>query len=58
MADFTPPAEGILLAHFIVVADVERSTRFYTEVDHRPEGRLVGLAHCVSSPAPHATLTA
>ena len=32
MADFTPPAEGILLAHFIVSDDVERSRRFYTEV--------------------------
>ena len=32
MADFTPPEEGILLAHFIVSADVERSRRFYTEV--------------------------
>jgi catechol 2,3-dioxygenase-like lactoylglutathione lyase family enzyme len=25
-------SEGIVLAHFIVVADVERSARFYTEV--------------------------
>ncbi|HEY1741273.1 MAG TPA: VOC family protein [Acidimicrobiia bacterium] len=32
MPEFTPPAEGILLAHFIVAKDVERSTRFYTEV--------------------------
>ena len=32
MAEFTPPAEGILLAHFIVSNDVERSRRFYTEV--------------------------
>src|ERR1700691_1455278 len=32
MAEFTPPAEGILLAHFIVSDDVERSRRFYTEV--------------------------
>ena len=28
----TPPAEGIVLAHFIVSDDVERSRRFYTEV--------------------------
>ncbi len=31
-ADFPCPAEGILLAHFIVSADVERSRRFYTDV--------------------------
>ena len=27
-----PPAGGILLAHFIVSDDVERSRRFYTDV--------------------------
>ena len=32
MSEVTPPAEGILLAHFIVSDDVERSRRFYTEV--------------------------
>src|SRR5215470_13760948 len=32
MAEFTPPAEGIVLAHFIVSDDVERSRRFYTDV--------------------------
>ena len=32
MAELGPPAEGILLAHFIVSDDVERSRRFYTEV--------------------------
>jgi catechol 2,3-dioxygenase-like lactoylglutathione lyase family enzyme len=32
MAEVTPPAAGIALAHFIVSDDVERSTRFYTEV--------------------------
>ncbi len=32
MAEFEPPAEGILLAHFIVSEDVERSRRFYTDV--------------------------
>ena len=32
MAEFEPPAEGILLAHFIVSDDVDRSRRFYTEV--------------------------
>jgi catechol 2,3-dioxygenase-like lactoylglutathione lyase family enzyme len=30
--EFPAPTEGIVLAHFIVVADVERSRRFYTEV--------------------------
>jgi catechol 2,3-dioxygenase-like lactoylglutathione lyase family enzyme len=38
MAESTPPADGILLAHFIVSADVERSRRFYTDV---LGGRLV-----------------
>ena len=32
MAEFPAPKEGILLTHFIVSADVERSRRFYTEV--------------------------
>jgi catechol 2,3-dioxygenase-like lactoylglutathione lyase family enzyme len=32
MAQVTPPAEGIVLTHFIVSDDVERSRRFYTEV--------------------------
>jgi len=32
MAEFPAPANGILLTHFIVSADVERSRRFYTEV--------------------------
>jgi catechol 2,3-dioxygenase-like lactoylglutathione lyase family enzyme len=32
MADFPAPAEGIVLTHFIVSDDVERSHRFYTEV--------------------------
>ena len=31
MADI-PPQEGIVLAHFIVSDDVERSRRFYSEV--------------------------
>ena len=38
MAELPPPTEGILLAHFIVSDDVERSRRFYTEV---LGGRLV-----------------
>jgi catechol 2,3-dioxygenase-like lactoylglutathione lyase family enzyme len=32
MAEFPPPVEGIVLTHFIVSEDVERSRRFYTEV--------------------------
>ena len=32
MAEFPAPKEGILLTHFIVSDDVERSRRFYTEV--------------------------
>ena len=32
MAEFLPPPEEIVLAHFIVSGDVERSRRFYTEV--------------------------
>ncbi len=32
MADLTPPEERIVLAHFIVSDDVERSVHFYTEV--------------------------
>ena len=32
MAELPPPAEEIVLTHFIVSDDVERSRRFYTEV--------------------------
>jgi catechol 2,3-dioxygenase-like lactoylglutathione lyase family enzyme len=32
MPDSTPQAERMVLAHFIVSADVQRSRRFYTEV--------------------------
>jgi len=32
MAEFPAPEEGIVLTHFIVADDVERSRRFYTEV--------------------------
>ena len=32
MATFPAPKEGIVLTHFIVSRDVERSRRFYTEV--------------------------
>ena len=36
MAELPPPPEGIVLAHFIVSDDVERSRRFYTEVVGSP----------------------
>jgi catechol 2,3-dioxygenase-like lactoylglutathione lyase family enzyme len=32
MAEFPAPKEGFVLTHFIVVADVERSRRFYADV--------------------------
>jgi catechol 2,3-dioxygenase-like lactoylglutathione lyase family enzyme len=32
MANFPAPSEGIVLTHFIVSNDVERSRRFYTDV--------------------------
>ena len=32
MVELPPPPQGIVLAHFIVSDDVERSRRFYTEV--------------------------
>jgi catechol 2,3-dioxygenase-like lactoylglutathione lyase family enzyme len=32
MAEFPAPTEGIVLTHFIVSEDVERSSRFYTDV--------------------------
>jgi catechol 2,3-dioxygenase-like lactoylglutathione lyase family enzyme len=32
MAELPAPAHGIVLTHFIVAADVERSRRFYTDV--------------------------
>ena len=32
MAELSTPAEGVVLTHFIVSQDVERSRRFYTEV--------------------------
>ncbi|MEU8995401.1 VOC family protein [Streptomyces caniferus] len=32
MVELPPPIDGVLLGHFIVSDDVERSRRFYTEV--------------------------
>jgi catechol 2,3-dioxygenase-like lactoylglutathione lyase family enzyme len=32
MAELPPPAEGIVVTHFIVSGDVARSRRFYTEI--------------------------
>ena len=53
MAEPTSPPEGIVLAHFIVSGDVERSRRFYTEVlggrvDFSGPGGLtyVALSNC------------
>lgn len=32
MAEFPAPREGIVLTHFVVSADIDRSARFYSEV--------------------------
>ncbi|MGO4592774.1 VOC family protein [Leifsonia sp. 2TAF2] len=32
MADFPAPSEGIVLTHFIVSSDIDRSVRFYSDV--------------------------
>jgi catechol 2,3-dioxygenase-like lactoylglutathione lyase family enzyme len=32
MAEFPNPSQGILLTHFVVSTDIERSRRFYTDV--------------------------
>src|SRR5204863_6087095 len=50
MAEFPAPTEGIVLTHFIVSDDVERSRRFYTEVlggetVRRGEPSFVALAN-------------
>jgi catechol 2,3-dioxygenase-like lactoylglutathione lyase family enzyme len=50
MTELPLPPEGIVLAHFIVSDDVERSTRFYTEVlggrvVFGPEPTYVALAN-------------
>jgi catechol 2,3-dioxygenase-like lactoylglutathione lyase family enzyme len=50
MAEFPAPTEGIVLTHFIVSDDVERSRRFYTEVlggelVHEGEPSIVALAN-------------
>jgi catechol 2,3-dioxygenase-like lactoylglutathione lyase family enzyme len=49
-AEFPAPEHGMLLTHFIVSADVERSRRFYTEVlggetVHSGEPTYVALAN-------------
>lgn len=47
MTELPPRPEGIVLAHFIVSADVERSRRFYTEVAallHRSTRRQGGFS--------------
>jgi catechol 2,3-dioxygenase-like lactoylglutathione lyase family enzyme len=50
MAEFPAPTEGIVLTHFIVSNDVERSRRFYTEVlggelVHEGQPSIVALAN-------------
>jgi catechol 2,3-dioxygenase-like lactoylglutathione lyase family enzyme len=50
MAEFPAPKEGIVLTHFIVSNDVDRSRRFYTEVLGgelvlEGEPSIVGLAN-------------
>jgi catechol 2,3-dioxygenase-like lactoylglutathione lyase family enzyme len=50
MAGFPAPEQGIVLTHFIVSGDVERSRRFYTEVlggetVHEGEPSIVALAN-------------
>ena len=51
MAEFPAPTEGLLVTHFIVSSDVERSRRFYTEVLGgepllaAPEFSIVALAN-------------
>jgi catechol 2,3-dioxygenase-like lactoylglutathione lyase family enzyme len=50
MAEFPVPTEGILLTHFIVSDDIERSRRFYTdvlggEVVREGEPTIVALAN-------------
>ncbi len=51
MAKLPPPSEGIVLTHFIVSQDVERSRRFYTEVlgarvvfSGKPSGEPINVA--------------
>jgi catechol 2,3-dioxygenase-like lactoylglutathione lyase family enzyme len=43
-----PPREGFTVAHFLTVADVERSVRFYQTVF---EGRIVTRGNCDGIPA-------
>ena len=50
MAELPEPKEGIMLTHFIVSSDVERSARFYTQVlggeaVRRGEPSIVALAN-------------
>ena len=50
MAEFPAPKEGIVLTHFIVTADVERSRRFYAgvlggEVLREGEPTIIALAN-------------
>ena len=42
-----PPTDGITVAHFLIVADVERSMRFYEKVF---DGRLLSLGDAEGAP--------
>jgi hypothetical protein len=48
MAELPSPPEGIVLTHFIVSDDVERSRRFYTEVLGGPVPRARAPIHRVT----------
>ena len=50
MAEFPAPTQGIVLTHFIVASDVDRTRRFYADVlggEILPEGEpsIVALAN-------------
>jgi hypothetical protein len=50
MAEFQAPTQGIVLTHFIVASDVDRTRRFYADVlggEILPEGEpsIVALAN-------------
>ena len=45
MAQFPAPGQGIVVTHFVVSDDVERSRRFYTETVRRGEPTYVALAN-------------
>ena len=42
-----PPREGVSIAHFLIVADIERSVRFYEKVF---DGRVLSLGDAKGAP--------